>query len=673
MRCSRTLPARAKPSISRHAATGLLSLGMATCSLGLAADSETAAVALDTVKVEGRAPKKTAGQTTVITADDIRRLNIRSIADIFAKVPGAQSHSFGQGEIGNPFRLRGFVSDHGSEVAVYIDGVPQNLPSSSVGANGLAEYSWLTPEMIERIEVIQGPQTALAGDQALSGSVFITTKATARSSVEIQGASFGSGRLAGVYGGTFGQYDVLAVAEYAHIDGYRIASDSDRGNLFAKVSTVLPTGRLAVRANVYRADWSAPGYLDFFVLRNGGYSSPKIALFPDDGGKGRRVNFVVDHAPAGATGLTANVYYDHVRRNRFGAFLPSRIQNETDDQRNIYGTRAFYNWDFGGVGDLKAGYEYRHDTGDQGSFRTVRRQRTGLVNRDYHLNFDAISFYTEGSVRPFERLKLLGGLRYDIFRQDVVNRLTPSQSGSGSQTLASPHIGLVFTPLDWVDMFVNYGTGFRSLAVTELSPTSATRPQGFDLTPPQIQSRDAGFKLRQGPFRFNGSVYASTVADEIRETQPGSNNFQNIGNTRRDGYQLEGFWDPLPNLALTASYSYVDAKVTNPLVPGQFAVSSNPRSIITAGIQYSQPLFGGQLLVDYYAQNVGAKPFYVAGVVNETTPYQQHNLRFGFNHGPSSYSVFGTFRPRDFASDQSGSSFNPLPNFEFGGSYRYSF
>lgn len=658
------------------AAAALLSqplLAVEPPSSSVAATETGEPVRLESVEVRGETPTPVATPKFTLTGEDLKRLNIRSIADVFAQIPGAQSHTFGQGDVGNPFVLRGFSSDHGSQVAVYIDGVPQNLPSSSVGANGMAEYSWLTPDMIERVEVIEGPSSALYGDQALAGSVNITTKTRSRSAIGGEIASYGTGQATAIYGRRFGDTDVIALVDGRLADGYRDRSEFDRQNLLLKASRPMFGGLVSARANFYNSNFEAPGYLDFDRLR-AGLVDPRAAAFATDGGYSKRAMAVINLAPLQLQGLTANVYYDHVERQRIASFAPANTQAETKDLRNVFGTRGFYNWQFGRDGDFLVGYEYRHDTGDHGSFRTVSRRRTGLVNRDYHLNLDAYSVFTQGSVQVFKPLQLLGGLRYDWLSQDVDNRLTPSQSGSGSQEIASPHVGLVFNVLPgFVDVVANYGTGFRSLAVTELSPVSATRAQGFGLSPPQVKSRDVGIKTRYGAATLNLSAYSSTVADEIQETQTGSNVFSNIGNTKRDGYLIDGSYTVSPQLKLDASYTNIHARITNPLNPALNRVTSNPRNIMTAGAHYTVPLRSGLVSMDLYLSQIGPKPYYVGTTLRQTTPYQEDNLRIGYDLGPSSYSLFATYRPRDFASDQAGASFNPVPNFEFGAGYRYTF
>lgn len=452
------------------------------------------------------------------------------------------------------------------------------------------------------------------------------TRTRAKSSVNVRAGSYGDTQLSSVFGQRIGEVDVLGVAELTRRDGYRANSDYDRVNVFLKGSKAISSGVLSARASHYSADWSAPGYIPFAAYQAGAFS-PTDSLFETDGGRGRKTSLVITHAPAPGNGLTATAYYENIRRSRFGTF-GTAPQNEQDDLRNVFGSKAYYTWEFEGRGDLNVGYEYRHDNGVNGQFQTVRRARNGVVGRDYKFDIDAISFYTDGSVRPWQRLKLLGGLRYDIFRQDIFNRLTPTQSGDGSQTIASPHVGLVFEATDWLELFANYGTGFRSLQVTELSPVSATRPQGFDLTPPQVRARDTGLRLSMGAAMVNVSVYTATVADEIQETAPGSNVFANIGNTKRQGYQVDGRLEVMPGLSLTAAYSHVHARVINPAIAGRDRVDSNPRSTISAAVQHSMSAFGGSVLTDFFLQQVGAKPYYANNVLFETTPYQENNLRW---------------------------------------------
>ena len=113
-------------------------------------------------------------QVQVVTPQDIRGLNYwGDSSNLFAQVAGVKAMTYGQGLIGNGIAMRGFPTTGG--VCVYVDGVPQILPSAA-GGTGKFDITWLAPEVIERIEIIKSPFSALYGDYALAGVFNIITK-----------------------------------------------------------------------------------------------------------------------------------------------------------------------------------------------------------------------------------------------------------------------------------------------------------------------------------------------------------------------------------------------------------------------------------------------------------------------------------------------------------------
>ncbi|MFN3921514.1 MAG: TonB-dependent receptor, partial [Caldimicrobium sp.] len=116
----------------------------------------------------------------VITKEDLEKMPIRHYLDIFRRVPGMVPSHYGQGDIADGLGMRGYRGSHGSEVAIFIDGVPINTPHHS-HSHGFADIGWLVPEMIERVEVIKGPFSALYGNFALGGVINIITKKSDKS------------------------------------------------------------------------------------------------------------------------------------------------------------------------------------------------------------------------------------------------------------------------------------------------------------------------------------------------------------------------------------------------------------------------------------------------------------------------------------------------------------
>ncbi|MCI4662369.1 MAG: TonB-dependent receptor [Neomegalonema sp.] len=128
----------------------------------------------DVIISGGRVPvdaQSYARANTVITAEDLERRQVTSVADALRLAPGLQvSDAGGQASL----RIRGSEANH---VLVLIDGV-----ETADSASGF-DFSFLTADNIERIEVLRGPQSALYGAGATAGVVNIITKRGLRKDV----------------------------------------------------------------------------------------------------------------------------------------------------------------------------------------------------------------------------------------------------------------------------------------------------------------------------------------------------------------------------------------------------------------------------------------------------------------------------------------------------------
>ena len=107
-----------------------------------------------------------AGAVLRYITEDLATLDIgRDISNVFRRVPGVVANNIDQGDTGNGFRMRGFATQgtHGADTAIYIDGVPQNIPSSQGGAgHGPAFLEWMTGDMIDTFDVMDAASLAVA-------------------------------------------------------------------------------------------------------------------------------------------------------------------------------------------------------------------------------------------------------------------------------------------------------------------------------------------------------------------------------------------------------------------------------------------------------------------------------------------------------------------------------
>jgi outer membrane cobalamin receptor len=87
-------------------------------------------------------------------------------------VPGlvVTQHS-GDGKA-NQYFLRGYNLDHGTDLAIFVDGVPANMPTNAHG-QGYSDVNFLIPELVDHIAYAKGPYFAQFGDFAAAGAVQI--------------------------------------------------------------------------------------------------------------------------------------------------------------------------------------------------------------------------------------------------------------------------------------------------------------------------------------------------------------------------------------------------------------------------------------------------------------------------------------------------------------------
>lgn len=105
----------------------------------------------------------------VITREDIDRWQAKSLTDVMRRLPGVDiAQNGGSGQTSYIY-IRGAEARH---TLVLIDGIP--LAKS--GITGIADFSQIPLALIQRIELIRGPRSAVYGADAIGGVVNIITE-----------------------------------------------------------------------------------------------------------------------------------------------------------------------------------------------------------------------------------------------------------------------------------------------------------------------------------------------------------------------------------------------------------------------------------------------------------------------------------------------------------------
>lgn len=667
----------------------------------LAAESaEQPALQLEAIRVTGTAetPKRSVSldaealpaAVTVIGRKDIERTNVgRDYTDLLRRVPGVNAYSFGQGDIGSPIKMRGFTGTgaHGGDVAIYIDGVPQNFPSANQGGPGMSDLSWLTPDMIERIEVVKGPFSALYGDQNRAGAINIVTRDQGDSSLGLSAGSYGSGRGTAVYSGGQEGVRLFAVADLYRTDGYRDNSGEARGNLFVKASMQAGEGLWALRGSYYKSDWDAPGYLSYTALVNETVRPrDRDPNAPPLFGHAERYGLVLTRKPAsGDAGWHGTAFVEHYEKQRANpAGGNPDGYNVQNDDRAVFGGRALYHAEFGSRGALTTGAELRADRGTGLNQRWDTPSGAG-PNLNNHWDLDLLTYgvFAQAQWQAFDQLKLVGGLRVDAFDYRIDNLKRPAASMDYDASVTTPRAGVVWSPTKSIDVYANVGQGFRSPAERELSPPGPLGPPGAaggtsfpDLKPPKVKSRDVGFQARPGTqWTIAAAAYHTVNKDEIRETTPGSGVFAGVGDTTRNGWEADVRFDASEAWSVYASYGRVKGRINTPVNAGQDLIAGLPEHTYRVGAEFTASAAGGLLRVNADVFQLSGAPYYVgtSPVPLFSRVYTRYDLRASLEKGRVRYAVYGVFQPRAYSGEQAGSTVDPRPRADVGVALAYTF
>lgn len=377
--------------------------------------------------------------------------------------------------------LRNFDADHGTDVAISVDGIPVNMVSHGHG-QGYADLHFMIPDVIEGLDVHKGPYFTQFGNFATAGAVAFRTRShLPENLLRIESGSFATSRATLLYQLPLEEPDntVYFAGEYYGTDG---PVDSPQGlrrmNVFAKYHSHLSErASLTVDAGGFTSAWKASGQIPQRAIDRG--IIDRFGHIDDlEGGSTGRQNLNITFRAHGRrnSNFTSRIWgswYDFKLFSNFTLFLDHPAEGdmiEQVDDRVLFGfdnTYSLYHDVGGRLAHARFGGGLRADNTDVALWHSPDRIRQAslvdsrVVERNGYL-------WGQEEIFLNPRLRLILGLRADYFTFNVEDRLEglpgdlPHASGVAQDEILSPKAGLVYSPTTRLDLFLNAGSGFHS-------------------------------------------------------------------------------------------------------------------------------------------------------------------------------------------------------------------
>ncbi|MBK8003201.1 MAG: TonB-dependent receptor plug domain-containing protein [Gemmatimonadetes bacterium] len=571
----------------RPAALGLLLLvGSAPALTAQDARRDTTAVELPTLEVTvPRAKARATDQPGVtVPAEAVQRAPAANSYDLIRRTAGLEVHEQGQGPgWASDVVIRGFTSDHSSDVLLTIDGVPVNLPIHG-HVEGYADWSLLSVPSVKSIEVIPGPTSPRYGNFAFGGVVAVETAADAgETRFGTSGSSNGDGGAwlrTGARGDTRGG---LVALEARRDDGWRRNSDGWLGNAFLRGWTLAGLTRLEGTLALYGSTWDSPGFVSVADYNAGRLTR---AQDPTDGGDARRaVARVGLKRPLGERWLLDAFAWGQLGRSTVFLNVPEDglvEQQEERDRRTALGLTTMLR-STRPSGEWSLGASARTDRGRYDLYATDQRDRTDTTQAtDGRYREGALWLGWSSPARPFQ-VEL--AVRGDLLRFATRDRLAGQASFATHTTgIVSPKVRLRQRFSDRLALSVSASRGFRSAVGAIANPDR-----------PLVSEWSGDLGLGYAGRRLQGRLTAFQV--EVRNERiqnPVTLVVSDAGRSRRRGLSLDVAAEPVPDVHFMGEVTYNDAKITGsssggaPLVPVRAeAVCPCPRA------EHDEPLTPG--------------------------------------------------------------------------------
>ena len=445
---------------------------------------------LDEVVVTGtRTPKflkDTPIQTRVINAKEIARLDATNVQDLLQQeLPGVEfTYAMNQQTHLN------FSGFGGQGVLFLVDG--ERLAGETMDD---VDFTRLSMDNVERIEIVKGAASALYGSNATGGVINIITKKSQKPvtlNVNARYAKHNEQR----YGGTFGlngkHWNNMFTVNFNRMDNYDVHSASNPVTRI--ISTVYGDKTINFKDQLV---WSSNK--NFHLSGRAGYFFRETVRSADQperyrdfsGGLGMQWS-ISEHDD-----FQASYAFDQYDKSDYQRITKLDIRDYSNVQNSL---RLLYNHRFDRGDVLTIGSDFMHDY----------LYNTNLENETRNQN--SWDLFGQYDWRISDQWEAVGAVRYDYF-------------SDGKESHVTPKLNVCYKPIYNLSIRAGYGMGFRA-------PTLKEKYYNFDMAGIWIVEGNANLKSEvshnfnlsaeytKGHYNLTGSVYYNKVKNKLATSAP---------------------------------------------------------------------------------------------------------------------------------------------------------
>jgi iron complex outermembrane receptor protein len=557
------------------------------------------------------------GNVTVLDRPTIERSGARDVPDLLRREAGIFVTNTTTNPEGYTVEARGFNNGggNGSGTLVLVNGRRVNEPNG-----GVADWSFIPIDEIERIEVVRGPVSTVHGDNAMAGVIHLITRhpeqdgvrATLRGRTGTYDTDAGSALLEGKAGGV----SASAFLDGLSTDGYRERSGfrAHTGDLDLRFD-LAARGRLALQG----------GYASTMRQRPGDLTRAEMALDRRQAEPGSGSNFddarqrwlqaILDLDVGEHVSVRLQPF--HRRRTDRSEILDPFSEFTASIEQDAAGLNSQVEFAFDVLGRpnrlLVGGDLLQEDVDNDSLFVLIDPFFGNAAFPSRSASRRKLwSVFVHDELALTDALLLSLGVRRDRARYEATDRLADREF-ENRYTAWSPRGALTWRVREWASLYASYARGFRFPNQDEAFGFFGIEP---GLEPQKSDSWETGVKIRTDCLTLNAAAYTMNVEDEILFNPLAPNPFflpfvvlgrnVNLDRTRHRGLELFASVRPVEWLELYGSYTFDDVKVTRDGVTGLegLRLPITPRHRGTAGVRVLLP-FGFEAGVN--ANYVGSR------------------------------------------------------------------